>query len=121
MARNELGFSTISPRLEVTSAPDTPTLLTILNVTHDTVTLGWTPGFDGGMRASYRIRYRQVNDDGYKYVDVVPHNATTFTIHDLEVNTQYVFSIMAMNKLGNSKYIPDLLSAKTSSEFMIIS
>ncbi|CAH1372536.1 unnamed protein product [Tenebrio molitor] len=114
VARNELGFSTISPRLEVTSAPDTPTLLTILNVTHDTVTLGWTPGFDGGMRASYRIRYRQVNDDGYKYVDVVPHNATTFTIHDLEVNTQYVFSIMAMNKLGNSKYIPDLLSAKTS-------
>ncbi|KAJ3641993.1 hypothetical protein Zmor_028460 [Zophobas morio] len=116
VARNELGFSTISPRLEVTSAPDTPTLLTILNVTDDTVTLGWTPGFDGGLKASYLIRYRRVNDDGYKYVDVVPHNAITFTIRDLEVNTQYVFSIMAMNKVGNSKFITDLLSANTSNK-----
>ena len=121
VARNELGFSTISPRLEVTSAPDTPTLLTILNVTDDTVTLGWTPGFDGGLKASYLIRYRRVNDDGYKYVDVVPHNAITFTIRDLEVNTQYVFSIMAMNKVGNSKFITDLLSANTSSEFFFCS
>lgn len=56
VARNELGFSTISPRLEVTSAPDTPTLLTVLNVTHNSVLLGWTPGFDGGMTSTYRIR-----------------------------------------------------------------
>lgn len=117
VARNELGFSTISPRLEVTSSPDTPTLLTVLNVTHDSATLGWTPGFDGGMKSTYRIRYRQVNEEGYKYEDVVPHNVTIFTIRDLEVNTQYIFSIMAMNKLGNSKYIPDLLAARTSSEY----
>ncbi|KAG5895719.1 hypothetical protein JTB14_025666 [Gonioctena quinquepunctata] len=114
VARNELGFSTISPRLEVTSAPDTPSLLTVLNVTHDTVTLGWTPGFDGGMKASYRIRYRKVDEDSYKYEDVVGNNVTTYLVKGLEVNTQYVFSIMASNKLGNSKYMPDLLSAKTS-------
>ncbi|XP_023310255.1 nephrin [Anoplophora glabripennis] len=114
VARNELGFSTISPRLEVTSAPDTPSLLTVLNVTHDSVTLNWTPGFDGGMKASYRIRYRKVNDDGYKYEDVVGNNVTTHVIKGLETNSQYVFSIMASNKLGTSKYIPDLLSAKTA-------
>lgn len=115
VARNDLGFSTVSPRLEVTSAPDTPTLLTVLNVTHDTVTLGWTPGFDGGMKASYRVRYRHVEGDGYKYEDISPMNVTVFTIHGLDINTQYVFSIMATNKLGNSKYMPDLLSARTSS------
>lgn len=59
-----------------------------------------------------------MNDDGYKYEDVSPANATTYTIKGLEVDTQYVFSIMALNKLGNSKYMPDLLSAKTSSESM---
>lgn len=120
VARNELGFSTVSPRLEVTSAPDTPTLLTVVNVTHDSVTLTWTPGFDGGMKASYRIRYRQVSDDGYKYEDVIPSNVTSYVIRGLNVNTQYVFSIMASNKLGNSKYMPDLLSAKTSSKILYL-
>ncbi|XP_030753919.1 nephrin isoform X2 [Sitophilus oryzae] len=114
VAKNDLGFSVVSPRLEVTSAPDTPTLLIVLNSTHDTVTLGWTPGFDGGWKPSYRIRYRQVNDDGYKYEDVVPSNATTYTVKGLSVDTQYIFSIMASNKLGSSNYMPDLLSAKTS-------
>lgn len=116
VARNELGFSTISPRLEVTSAPDTPTLLTIVNVTHNAVTLTWTPGFDGGMKASYRIRYRKTAEDGYKYEDVLGHNVTAHTVRNLESSTQYLFSIMASNKLGNSKYMPDLLSAKTSSK-----
>ncbi|XP_056630856.1 nephrin isoform X1 [Diorhabda sublineata] len=114
VARNEISFSTKSLRLEVTSAPDTPTLLTVLNVTHDSVTLGWTPGFDGGMKASYRIRYRKVDDEGYKYEDVVGDNVTTHVVKDLDINTQYVFSIMASNKLGSSKFMPDLLSAKTS-------
>lgn len=58
VARNELGFSTSSPRLEVTSAPDAPSGLTVWNVTHESVTLTWISGFDGGMRATYRIRYR---------------------------------------------------------------
>ncbi|KAL1502300.1 hypothetical protein ABEB36_007466 [Hypothenemus hampei] len=115
IAKNDLGFSTISPRLEVTSAPDTPSMLVVLNITHDSVILGWTPGFDGGLKPSYRIRYRKIKDDGYKYEDVLSQNATTYTIKGLEVDTQYVFSIMASNKLGNSKYMPDLLSARTSS------
>ncbi|XP_060520055.1 nephrin isoform X3 [Cylas formicarius] len=116
LARNELGFSTISPRLEVTSAPDPPSSLVVANVSHDSVTLSWTPGFDGGMTPSYRLRYRQVDEDGYKYDDVLPHNVTTYVIKGLESNSKYVFSIMASNKLGNSKYLPDLLSAKTSNK-----
>lgn len=118
VARNDLGFATNSPRLEVTSAPDTPTLLEVANVTHESVTLQWTPGFDGGMKASYRIRYREINDVGYKYEDVLPHNVSQYTVKGLELSTGYVFSIMAMNKLGNSKYMPDIVSAKTSSKLI---
>ncbi|XP_036344626.1 nephrin-like, partial [Rhagoletis pomonella] len=55
---NELGQATESIRLDITSQPDTPLSLNILNVTHDSVTLAWTPGFDGGLKASYRVRYR---------------------------------------------------------------
>lgn len=120
MARNELGFATSSPRLEVSSAPDPPSLLTAVNVTHDSVTLVWTPGFDGGMKASFRIRYREINDDAYKYEDVVPYNVTKYSIKGLDINTPYAFSIMAMNKLGNSKYMPELINVKTSGMYYFI-
>lgn len=58
VAKNEMGFATTTVRLEVTSAPDTPVSISVLNVTHDSVTVAWTPGFDGGMRSTYRVRYR---------------------------------------------------------------
>lgn len=60
---------------------------------------------------------REISEEGYKYVDVMPYNATKFTIRGLEIDTEYAFSIMAMNKLGASKYLPDLVTAKTSSEY----
>lgn len=116
VARNELGFSTSSPRLEITSAPDTPSLLTVVNVTHDSVTLTWIPGFDGGMFATYRIRYREIQDDNYRYEDIPSPNITQCTVRNLDVNTGYVFSIMSMSKLGNSKFMPDIVTAKTSSK-----
>lgn len=67
------------------------------------------------MKATYKIRYREMEADSYKYEDVYPTNLTQYTIRGLEMNTGYVFSIMAMNKLGNSKYLPDLVNVKTSS------
>ncbi|KAI4470791.1 nephrin [Holotrichia oblita] len=116
VARNELGFSTNSPRLEITSVPDTPSLLSIVNVTHDSITLSWEPGFNGGMLATYRIRYRQLQEDNYKYEDVPLPNVTQYTVRGLDINTGYIFSIMAMNKLGNSKFMPDIVTAKTSNQ-----
>nr|CAD7460983.1 unnamed protein product [Timema tahoe] len=118
VVRNEIGFATTTVRLDVTSAPDTPSSLTVQNVTHDSVTLSWVPGFDGGMEPSYRIRYRHsaTLSEGYTYVDVVAPNATSYTVSGLSMATDYTFSIMSFNKLGSSKYLPDLLQVKTSSE-----
>ncbi|XP_037292504.1 nephrin-like [Manduca sexta] len=117
-ARNDLGFSSATVKLDITSAPDQVISLTVSNVTHSTVTLEWVPGFDGGLTSWYRIRYRKIYDDAYKYEDVMPKNATTFTIGGLEKSTDYVFSIMALNKIGQSKYRPDdtKITTLTSSE-----
>ncbi|KAK4873251.1 hypothetical protein RN001_015280 [Aquatica leii] len=113
VAKNELGFATVSPRLEVTSAPDPPNVLSVINVTHNAVVLSWVPGFDGGMKATYQIRYRTLDSDNYKYEDVLS-NVTQFTVGKLEADTAYVFSIMASNKLGNSKFLPDITMARTT-------
>ncbi|CAH2232974.1 jg8291 [Pararge aegeria aegeria] len=92
---------------------DPVTSITVTNVTHNSVSLQWTPGFDGGLFSWYRIRYRKIVDESYRYEDVTPRNATTFTIHGLERNTDYVFSVMAINKIGQSKYRPDDTKATT--------
>ncbi|XP_050680311.1 nephrin [Leptidea sinapis] len=112
-ARNDLGFSTTSVKLDVTSAPDPVTSLKVTNVTHNSVTLEWSPGFDGGLFSWYRIRYRKIYEEVYRYEDVTPRNATSFTVHGLERNCDYVFSVMAINKIGQSKYRPDDTKATT--------
>lgn len=63
--------------------------------------------------------FRKIYDDSYKYEDVTPKNATTYTVSGLERNTDYVFSIMALNKIGQSKYRPDDTKTTTLSEFLM--
>ncbi|BFG03936.1 nephrin [Drosophila madeirensis] len=112
IARNELGETVETVRLEITSQPDPPLSLNILNVTHDAVTVAWTPGFDGGLKASYRVRYRIVDREQYKYIDGLP-NSHKLTIAGLRMDTLYLFSVMAWNELGQSAYLPDLTRAQT--------
>ncbi|CAH1395844.1 unnamed protein product [Nezara viridula] len=114
IARNHLGFSTNTVVLALTNAPDPPSNLQVYNVSHDSLTLGWEPGFDGGLPASYRLRYRPVNIPGatYKYEDT--GNVTKYTVTGLELGTEYVFSIQALNRLGSSRYLADTLKATTS-------
>lgn len=145
LARNEKGVATASITFHVTSAPDTPLSLSVLNVTHDLVTLMWAPGFDGGLTSNYRIRYKPtisstsiftslysplffifsfadlLASEGYRYLDVVSENATMFTVTGLELDTEYLFSIMAFNKLGNSKYLTDHVKVRTSSKYLFAS
>ncbi|XP_058123350.1 nephrin-like [Anopheles ziemanni] len=111
-AENELGVGSGVGRLDVKSAPEPPVALTVLNVTHDSVTLGWAPGFDGGHRASYRVRYREAASERYRYEDSPP-NAHQLTLTGLRSNTHYLFSVMAANVLGASNYLPDLTRAQT--------
>ncbi|KAL5285587.1 NPHS1.2 family protein [Megaselia abdita] len=112
VAVNNFGSSNESVSLDVTSPPDPPLSLNILNTTHDTVTLTWTPGFDGGLKAKYRVRYREISSDQYRYIDGLS-NSHKLVITGLRMNTAYLFSVMAFNELGQSKYLPDLARAQT--------
>ena len=117
IARNELGQTKDSVRLDITSKPELPLSLTVLNVSHDAATVAWVPGFDGGEKASYRIRYREANSEHYKYEDSLP-NTHKLTINGLKMNTLYLFSVMASNSLGSSNYLPDLTKAQTKGKLI---
>lgn len=113
-ATNKMGQSTDMIHLEVTSPPDKPSDLEVFNVTHDSVTLVWKRGFDGGLPTSYQIRWRQALDyeHRYHYLDVSAGEYKT-TITGLSLGTYYVFSVKAINEKGDSGFLPDLVKVQT--------
>ena len=66
IAQNEMGLARSSVVLNVTSRPDPPEYLRILNVTYNSVNLTWSPGFDGGFPQSFKIRYKKEGADSYQ-------------------------------------------------------
>ncbi|KAG1691197.1 Nephrin [Nymphon striatum] len=116
VAKNEEGFSSAYIHFESTGKPDTPVSIKVINTTHNSVLLSWTPGFDGGLPQSFMVRYRRTGGgSGYMFSEVFPPNATLFVVSGLELGTEYEFSVMAMNEKGESAYTDDTVVAATSS------
>lgn len=93
------------------------------------VGLEWKPGFDGGLPQRFQIRwvpvkagrgeatglghhpeglpslsyrYEALGTPGFLYVDVLPPQATTFTLTGLQPSTRYRVWLLASNALGDS-------------------
>ncbi|XP_071326506.1 nephrin [Trachinotus anak] len=103
-ARNSLGEDKLDIQLVSTSHPDPPSSFRQVGVTHDSVTLEWIPGFNGGLRQRFRIRYCWDQSVSYLYMDVFPPSATMFTVTGLQPVTTYNFSVNALNAMGESDY-----------------
>ena len=113
-----MGLERYSILLNVTSRPDPPSYLKILNVTYNSVNLTWTPGFNGGFNQTFKIRYKREGADNFQYVDVSPQGTDTFEVQDLKVDTKYSISIMAFNSIGASAYTAPII-VSTKSEYIL--
>jgi len=52
-----------------------------VNATHNSITIRWSKGFNGGLTEAFRVRFRVKDvDKGYTYVDVQPPDANIFTV-----------------------------------------
>ncbi|XP_014602359.1 PREDICTED: nephrin isoform X3 [Polistes canadensis] len=116
-AENKMGHSLDIIHLDVTSPPDKPLDLEACNMTHDSVTLVWKRGFNGGLPTSHQIRWRQALDyeSRYRYLDVSPGEYKA-TITGLQLGTYYVFSVKAINEKGDSGFLPDTVKVQTLRE-----
>ncbi|XP_071744729.1 nephrin [Lepeophtheirus salmonis] len=115
IAQNEEGISRYAVYLNVTSRPDTPTLLNVFNYTYNSVYLTWIPGFDGGHKQSFIIRYRKKGSKTYQYVDVHHSSTNSFEVEDLKLGTKYSFSVKAFNDLGDSEFTSENVAVETLS------
>ncbi len=114
-----MGLERSAVYLNVTSRPDPPSYLQILNVTYNSVNLTWTPGFDGGYDQTFKIRYRREGAENYQYVDVHPKGTNLYEMQDLKVDTRYTISILAFNAIGTSDYTSEIVVG-TKSKYDLI-
>ncbi|XP_074539357.1 nephrin [Halichoeres trimaculatus] len=103
-ALNSLGEDKLDIQLVSTNRPDPPSSFRQVGATHNSVTLEWMPGFNGGLRQRFRIRYRWEQSSSFLYTDVFPPSATIFTVTNLHPVTTYNFSVNALNAMGESSY-----------------
>uniref|UniRef100_A0A452V4E3 NPHS1 adhesion molecule, nephrin n=1 Tax=Ursus maritimus TaxID=29073 RepID=A0A452V4E3_URSMA len=101
-ASNPLGSDHTNIQLVSISRPDPPSGLKVVSMTPYSVGLEWKPGFDGGLPQRFQIRYEALETPGFLYVDVLPLEATTFTLTGLQPSTRYRVWLLASNALGDS-------------------
>ncbi|XP_071511631.1 nephrin-like [Diadema antillarum] len=113
-AFNDLGEARFQIQLEKTSPPEAPSNLRVVAQVYDSVTLNWTAGFDGGLPQTFQVRFNQKGGKQYQFVNVEPPLATTFTVTNLNPNTEYDFTVRGRNAQGDGPYYLGIVTAKTA-------
>ena len=111
-ARNTMGVSYQQVTLDMPSRPDAPTEVTVVSTASDSVTIRWVPGFGGGSRQMFRIKYYATAslslypEGRVHFVD--PIDDSSFEIRGLKASTKYKFAIQSLNDIGESEYTTPL-------------
>jgi hypothetical protein len=105
LARNSVGDAVTTIHLNRTSAPDAPVVLQATEVTDESITVKWEPGFDGGYDQTFVVKTRRPEKSGYSVIEV---NGTEFTFSGLLPSHKYFFDIKARNVKGDSEYLGEI-------------
>lgn len=106
-AENTLGMDMNEIVLSGLTVPDPPNDIRVLNTSHSSLFISWQPGFDGGARQTFQIRFRLATNNRYSYEDV-PLNSQTFDLKNLLLATDYYISIRANNSHHLSDWSPEI-------------
>merc|ERR1719192_555026 len=115
IASNQWGETKHQVLLGPPSRPNPPSRVQVVAATYNSITLKWRPGFNGGFPQYFRVRLQRPATTSYLFVDVFPHNASEFTVGELQMDTSYTFAVMAFNKLGESGYSVEVQGNTASS------
>lgn len=112
-AYNEKGEDSVDIKVRKRSKPDPPHNFKVINTTHNTVYLSWTPGFDGGLKQSFKVRFRKSDTAAFE----ISHETdeSNMEIKGLESATEYSFSVFSRNGLGESDFGSEIQRAFTQS------
>ncbi|XP_060603838.1 synaptogenesis protein syg-2-like [Ruditapes philippinarum] len=74
------------------------------NLTESSITVHWIPGFDGGPRQTFVLRYKTNSDMFWTDINISDNGEKnmSYTVTSLTSGTLYNFVLYARNKIGNS-------------------
>src|SRR5690348_5667191 len=80
--------------------PTTPSNLAVTSTTETTVALSWNAASDNSGKLSYKLKINNLSNSAYNSVATISQGQTTFTVKFLATNTNYSFSISAVDDSG---------------------
>lgn len=99
-----------NPRIfQMSELPETPTGLTVSNITQTTADLNWNTVTDA---TSYQVTWGYSTQTPSTYFVQTGITGTSLTLSGLGPNTLYFASVASVNAIGSSAYSP-LISIKT--------
>uniref|UniRef100_A0A1I7WLD7 Nephrin n=1 Tax=Heterorhabditis bacteriophora TaxID=37862 RepID=A0A1I7WLD7_HETBA len=98
-ARNNFGADSVRVPVGPLSPPDVPLDVRMINATSNTISITWTPGFDGGLDQIFEVRYQKDNEDAVHGVNT---SHTHLRLSGLSPAKIYHFQIRAINSRGFS-------------------
>jgi hypothetical protein len=95
------------------SAPTTPANLMVTAVGDTSVSLTWQPSTDNSGKFSYKVRITNLNNSAYNSLATVSQTQTTYSAQYLATNSNYTFSVYAVDDSGNKSADSNIASAHT--------
>ena len=95
------------------SAPTVPANLMVTAVTDWSVTLSWQASTDNSGKLSYRVRITNLNNSAYNSLATVSQGQTTYIAKYLARDSNYTFSVYAVDDAGNKSSDSNIASAHT--------
>ncbi|KAK7492445.1 hypothetical protein BaRGS_00016318 [Batillaria attramentaria] len=73
--------------------------------------ISWEPAYNGGRPQYYMLWFRPAGSSSWGQL-TIPGQGTSFTVHNLDANTNYEFMVLSRNELGNGSF-SEKVGAKT--------
>lgn len=106
---NKMGSKRTIIKLQPKGRPEKPETLKAALTTHNTITLTWEAGFDGGFKnTKFIVQYRHGNELSPRAVDC--GEKTVCNITDLQQNSPYLLKVKAVNERGESKFTEEVVA-----------
>ena len=80
----------------------------MINISHSSALISWTPGFNGGAPQTFQIRYRLSTADRYFY-EHLPIGIEYFDLKNLRLASEYYLNIRSNNSFHLSEWSDELI------------
>ena len=85
--------------------PDKPRHVSVVSKSHNSITVGWEVGLNGGSEQYFKILYREKGNKAYQesrdnITGLKSGQSINYTIHGLSTNV-YEITVVAINLFGN--------------------